>query len=111
MEPEAPRETPIACDLAALDSAQRERHRSLLTELHSALQEIRELPDGYAFKFPSGMCVPAAEFISLERLCCPFVSFALELEREGGPLWLRMTGREGVKPFLEIELGIRTIRP
>jgi hypothetical protein len=27
--------------------------------------------------------------------------------REGGPLWLSLTGREGVKPFLKIEFGVK----
>jgi len=48
----------------------------------------------------------AAEFITLERLCCPFLTLALEVERERGPLWLKLTGREGVKPFLRAELGL-----
>jgi len=47
----------------------------------------------------------AAEFISLERLCCPFLRFSLEVEPEGGPIWLRLTGREGVKAFIREEVG------
>jgi len=26
-------------------------------------------------------------------------------EREGGPVWLRLTGREGVKAFIREEIG------
>jgi hypothetical protein len=48
----------------------------------------------------------AAEFMTLERLCCPFLTLTLEVERERGPLWLTLTGREGVKPFLQAELGL-----
>jgi hypothetical protein len=72
------------------------------------VQEIHSLNDGYALRFTPepGRCTAAAEFMVLERLCCAFLTFHLELEREGGPLWLRMTGREGVEPFLEAELGI-----
>jgi len=29
-----------------------------------------------------------------------YLTFALEIEREGGPVWLRLTGREGVKEFM-----------
>jgi hypothetical protein len=49
--------------------------------------------------------VKLAEFISLEKLCCPFLSFVVDVEREGGPVWLRLTGREGVKAFIREEIG------
>jgi hypothetical protein len=48
-----------------------------------------------------------AEWITLERRCCPFIAFGIEVGHEGGPLWLSLTGREGVKPFLKIELGVK----
>ena len=65
------------------------------------------MPDGYAFRLPneSDVLLKAAEFIALERLCCPFFGFSLEVEPEGGALWLRLTGREGVKPFIHAEIG------
>jgi hypothetical protein len=31
-------------------------------------------------------------------------------EQEGGPLWLRLRGREGVKAFIEAELGLNQYR-
>jgi hypothetical protein len=49
----------------------------------------------------------AAEFISLERLCCPFFNFVLEVEPESGPLWLKMTGQDGVKQFLQAEFNVK----
>lgn len=51
------------------------------------------------------MLLRAAEFISLERLCCPFFGFALDVAPEGGALWLSLTGRDGVKPFIAAEIG------
>ena len=101
-------ESPLVCDLAAMDAEQRARHRVVAQHLHSAVQEVRELSDGYAFRFsiePSTILL-AAEFITLERLCCPFLTLVLEVECERGPLWLKMTGREGVKQFLRAELGL-----
>ena len=47
----------------------------------------------------------AAEFIALERLCCPFLNFGLEIKAEGGPVWLRLSGREGVKAFIREEIS------
>jgi hypothetical protein len=49
----------------------------------------------------------AAEWISFERLCCPFFSFQLDIASEGAPIWLRMTGREGVKQFMQVEFDIK----
>jgi hypothetical protein len=64
---------------------------------------VRELADGYALRLPAenGMILSVAEFITLERMCCPFFSFELEVGRDEGALWLKLTGREGVKEFLK----------
>ena len=100
--------SPLVCDLTAMDAEQRERHRVVAQHLHGAVQEVRELSDGYAFRLPvePSTVLLAAEFITLERLCCPFLTLVLEMEGERGPLWLKLTGREGVKPFLRAELGL-----
>ena len=45
-----------------------------------------------------------AKFIENERLCCPFFKFGLELGPENGPLWLRLSGGEGVKEILQTTL-------
>ena len=102
-------ESPIVCNLNALDKEQRGRHQSLTEQLRAAAQETRELPDGYSFRLPSDEATiqRAAEWITLERRCCPFIAFGLEAGRENGPLWLSLTGREGVKPFLKMELGVK----
>jgi hypothetical protein len=102
-------ESPIACVMTALNAAQRERQQILLKQLHDGTEEIRELQDGFAFRFPAqaASVIAAAEWITIERLCCPFLTFSLEVEREGGPAWLRLTGRDGVKEFLRMELGLK----
>ena len=38
-----------------------------------------------------------------ERDCCPFFDIEIQLDREGGPMWLRLTGREGTKEFIQTE--------
>jgi hypothetical protein len=96
-------EIPIACDLTAIPAERREQHNAIAEQIFAAVLETRELPIGYAFRLPEelGTLLKAAEFVSLERLCCPFFSFALELEPKGGPFWLKLTGGEGVKLFIE----------
>ena len=94
--------------MSALTDQQKDRTMELLGQLKARMVEARELPDGYAFRFDIDPRTvrDAAEFITYERLCCPFFDFELGVEREGGPLWLRLKGREGVKDFIRIEFGL-----
>ena len=70
--------------------------------------EVRELPDGYGFRFPNNWSLFTAlsEWATLEQLCCPFLTLTLELQHDHGPIWLRATGTDVVKDFLRVELGI-----
>ena len=100
-------ESPFACDMNAIAPEQRDAHLTLIERLFQSVESIRELPNGYKFQLSneSEVLLAAAEFISLERLCCPFFDFGLEVEREGGTVWITLTGREGVKPFIMAEIG------
>jgi len=101
------RDSPFACDMTAIAPEQRGAHIVAIERLFRSVQDMRELPDGYAFELPneSDVLLTAAQFITLERLCCPFFGFGIEVEREGGSVWLSLTGREGVKPFIMAEIG------
>ncbi len=94
--------SPLACRLERLSEEQRQHEKSLLKFVREATPEIHELPEGYELRFAndSAGAVLIAEFITLERLCCPFFNFELHVEAEGGPVWLRLTGQHGVKEFL-----------
>jgi hypothetical protein len=106
-EMSAKMESPFACNMEAIKSEQRQKHIATAGQLFRAIKSIRELPDGYAFHLPdeSDTLQLVTEFISLERLCCPFFGFTVEIEPEGGAVWLQLTGREGVKPFIRAEIG------
>ena len=99
----------FSCNMSALINADRERHKQLLLKLEAARIEIQELPDGYSFRLRSEMVSLAetAEWISYESKCCPFFDFEILLERDNGPLWLKLRGKEGIKPFIRAEFGIR----
>lgn len=101
------RESPFACDMTAIELDKRAGHVAVMKELFSLVEHREELKDGYSLRFPNSAHVwmMAAEFVSLERLCCPFFDFRLEVEREGGAIRLTLTGREGVKPFILAEIG------
>ena len=92
--------------MGAMNAGQRARHHALAAELKSGVQGILELPDGLAFKLPAASWFAAAEFVSLESLCCPFLRFRLELAEAGKEVLLSLTGPAGVREFLRAELGI-----
>jgi hypothetical protein len=98
----------FSCNLSALDQEQRRRHAILAKDLFPKHLEVQELPDGYGFRFPNtrSLFTALSEWATLEQLCCPFLTLTLELQHDQGPIWLRATGRNGVKDFLRAELGI-----
>jgi hypothetical protein len=100
-------ETPFFCDRTALTPEQRKRQQELSRILRSSVLGIQELPDGFEFEFPYDPSNYQAltEFTPLERSCCPFFDISIRLEREGGKLWWRLTGRDGVKQFIHAEFS------
>lgn len=103
MKPDHPS---LACNLTAIPSDVREEHVLTAPQLFSAAQEVQEVPNGYAIRFANepGRFMAIAKFIENERLCCPFFHFGLEIEPSAGPIWLRLTGGEGVKEILQTTL-------
>ena len=103
------KESPFACNIFGLTAEQRQRHAQLVKRLKSARQEIRELADGYELRFnvEPATVQELAEFMIYERRCCPFFDLELVLEREDGPAWLRLRGRQGVKEFIRTEFGFK----
>ncbi|HEV2440003.1 MAG TPA: hypothetical protein VGX97_08065 [bacterium] len=109
----------FACDLTVFAPEQRDRLRGLVRKVFDACREAEELPDGYRLSFAGesgepgaaapggGLALTIAAWISLERLCCPCIRFAMEFEEVRGPVAVRMTGRPGIKPFLLAEFGRR----
>jgi hypothetical protein len=106
-------ESPLACDRLALTQEQRKRHFDDLGPMVRSLKtSVRELTDGFEFQFPSDMKTyqVVAEWVAGERVCCPFFEIDLRSEPQGGPLWLRLTGRDGVREFIHTE-GVAWIKP
>ena len=93
----------LACNLKAISAAQRPRYSELVGRLRSAIRNRGELTDGYRYSLRSNeITLPeVAEWITMERLCCPFLTFQLEVA--GDNFDLTMRGREGVKAILREE--------
>jgi len=100
------RNSPFACDRLALTPEVRKRHfEELGPTLLRLKRSTQELADGYEFEFPADEKTfqLLTEWAMQERLCCPFFDITVRFEREGGPLWLRLTGRGGTKDFIKAD--------
>ena len=96
------------CNVKALNPAERASHKQLTDRLVAARNKIVETPKGYEFQFSPATVSLAelAEWSVAEAKCCPFFDFHLDLEREGTLLCLRLTGQDGIKPFIRTEFQV-----
>lgn len=94
----------IFCNLGVFTKAERARHRELIVVLKDKVGEMREVPGGYAFRYPPELLGQLAEWTALESKCCPFIDFQLELEPQpSGSAWLRLLGDDEVKEFIRTD--------
>ncbi len=102
---------PIACQLKALDAEQRKRQKELLGIVREKIEKTVELPDGFALQVPTDHTtfLEVAEWVSLERRCCGFAAFVLEM-RLDDTVWVTMTGKSGAKEVLAAEMGLGLTR-
>lgn len=98
---------PLACDLTAFDAAERRRHDTLRRELAAVRGGAEEVSDGVAFVYPGepDLFLKISEWITLERRCCPFLSFSLRFDADPPSIRLELGGGEGVKRFLQSQLA------
>lgn len=99
----------FACNLKAISATDRPRYSELVKRVRAAMRDRSEISNGYAFQLDSKtVTLPeAAEWISMERLCCPFLT--LQLSASGNQTYwlLTLTGPDGVKPLLDAEFPAR----
>jgi hypothetical protein len=99
----------FACNLKAIGAAERPRYNDLSRRLRSAVRDWSELPDGHALKLDGKtISLPeVAEWIAMERLCCPFLTLQLSASGNQADWLLKLTGPEGVKPLVQAEFRAR----
>ncbi len=100
---EAPFDIAIACNLSATEQEERGQD---LDRLLADAEDVTELADGYALKFPNrdAWITQAVEMIIAERKCCPFFGFTLVLDPNNGPVWLHIVGSNEVKAFIRAQV-------
>ncbi|MBX5449118.1 hypothetical protein [Thermogemmatispora sp.] len=79
------------------------RRRESDLDLFRQAEEVRELSDGYAFRFSAKQEQLAAilALIDVERECAPLLTFELQFTPQRGPLWLHIRGPEGTKAYIK----------
>jgi hypothetical protein len=109
---ETPRRTTqgsrFVCNMNALSTAERARHRQLTEKLISSRTAIVETEKGYEFQYsPSTVTLAeVAAWVVNEGKCCPFFDFHIDLEQQAHLICLRLTGEQGVKPFIRSEFQV-----
>jgi hypothetical protein len=93
----------IACNTKAISAAERPRYNALVGRLRRSIRDRRELPDGYAFRLNEQTITltDVAEWIRMERLCCPFLVFQIEVSGTKQNVQLTLRGPSGTKAILE----------
>ena len=93
---------PLLCIPGAI--ANRPRYNELRQKLTAATTAKHETENGQSWDLSEQQIsmTETAEWIEMERRCCPFLSFRLETKSEPGHR-LTMTGPEGTADFLRIE--------
>ena len=96
----------MACKLTSPEL--RQRKAEVLDVLKKKVLDKQELKEGFSFKFEGTdeMLDQLVSFIKTERLCCDFFSFNLSISDDKSNISLNLTGPDGVKGFITMELGL-----
>jgi hypothetical protein len=91
---------PIVCALTP--EALRARREGLLSDLLGRAEAREELPNGLRLRFrPSEETLySVVRAIESERHCCRFLRFGIDVEPDGGPIFLELTGPPGAREFM-----------
>ncbi|HTQ97123.1 MAG TPA: hypothetical protein VMH89_09960 [Candidatus Acidoferrum sp.] len=98
------------CNIGAFTPAERARHKQLTDKLLANAKQIVELENGYDFQLNASLIsLPElAEWLAHESKCCPFFDFQVDYKNEGSRLSVKLTGAEGIKPFIRAEFHLPT---
>lgn len=93
---------PLLCIPGAIPN--RPRYNELRQKLRAAITAKNDTENGQSWDLSASQITltETAEWIEMERLCCPFLAFRLETKNEPGHR-LTMTGPEGTADFLKKE--------
>jgi hypothetical protein len=98
----------LACNIEAINPEERVRYNVILKKIMESVNHQTELSDGYAWQLDAeNVRMPeVAEWIEMERKCCPFLTLQIEAAGNAKGYTLRLLGPKGVKAFLVSEFGM-----
>lgn len=97
--------TKLVCVPGAISLELRPGHFARVKRLFGeAALERQALTDGYEFVFQASELEEVARFVALERKCCPFLSFTMELTDGDDRVRLRIHGPRGTREVVEAEI-------
>jgi hypothetical protein len=108
VSPQTTSTSDFTCNMHGLSPAERARHRQATAKLIASRKAIVETPKGYEFQYsPSSVTLAElADWTMHEAKCCPFFDFHIDLEERGKLICLRLTGPDGIKPFIRSEFNV-----
>ena len=98
---------PLACNMGVFTPPQRDVHLQVIDQLFQKVESVQQNENGYEFTLPNqtDLIIRIGEFIANERLCCPFLEFALKVTPNNKPISLLLTGPEGIHEFMRAEFS------
>lgn len=96
----------IACKLTSPELQQRKEE--VLAALKLKVLDRQELTNGYKYKFEGSdnLLDELIVFIKSERACCDFFTFNLSISDNQSNTWLSITGPDGAKDFIRMEMDL-----
>ncbi|WP_239696588.1 hypothetical protein [Paenibacillus oryzisoli] len=100
-------EVPVACCHSVFTKVERMNYKDAWGELEKRRTAVMEIEAGFQYQFPgdSETLRILYDWISLERKCCPFLTFTVTASSEDEPVFLQLTGTEDAKSFLRSEIN------
>jgi hypothetical protein len=91
---------PVVCTLGPSELAA--RREALRGSSLTRVKTTEPIPGGLRLQFEPepDLVARLAAVIDAERQCCRFLRFTLQVEPEGGPVWLELTGPEGTAELI-----------
>jgi len=99
-------EKPVACCHSVFTKEQRAEYSSIWGKLQTRRLSTTELDHGYRYTFPGDAETLRLvnEWVSMERRCCPFLTFSVIVKSEDEPILLQLTGSKEAKAFLQTDI-------
>jgi hypothetical protein len=96
----------LTCNTKAINAAERPRYIDLVRSLRRSITNSRQIPDGYVLQLDEhSIPLPdLAEWIRLERRCCPFLTFRLEIIPGSSQVQLTLRGPGQAKEIIAAEI-------